>query len=213
MQNSDNVIALLKLASAELARAGQAMAAAPTKRLAQVQAQEPIVGDSQENAGVDGVVSIGMGGLHVTADFDSVLVAYGLGSCVGVVIQDPETRIGGMAHVVLPTSSLGSGENEVARYADLGVGRLVGETVRRGGSRGRLQAKIAGGARMFDVPGQGAGLDIGARNAEAVRAALLEAGVPIVAADVGGSNGRTMRFHVGARKVYVRLPGMTEREL
>ena len=100
-----------------------------------------------------------------------------------------------------------------ARYADTGVRELLDRVTDLGASRRRLVAKIAGGARMFQVPGDTDMLDIGARNAEAVRAALAETGVPIIAEDVGGTVGRTMRYLVGSGKVYVREPGMAEKEL
>ena len=66
---------------------------------------------------------------------------------------------------------------------------------------------------MFQVPRDMDALDIGARNAEAVRVVLAETGVPIVAQDVGGTVGRTMRYLVGPGKVYVRGPGLAEKEL
>lgn len=32
----------------------------------------------------------------------AVLAAYGLGSCVAVALYDPEARIGGLGHLLLP---------------------------------------------------------------------------------------------------------------
>lgn len=163
------------------------------------------------------VIPIGIGELYATAQNNIELVAYGLGSCIGVVVHDRAVRTGGMVHVLLP-ARLGeygalSSSDELARYADTGVRELLDRVVGLGASRGRLVAKIAGGARMFQVPAELQILDIGARNAKAVRAALDEAGVPLVAHDVGGKTGRTMRYLVGSGKVYVREPGMAEREL
>ena len=100
-----------------------------------------------------------------------------------------------------------------ARYADTGIRELLDRVTGLGASKRRLVAKIAGGARMFRVPDDMNMLDIGARNAEAVRVALAETGVPIVAQDVGGTVGRTMRYLVGPGRVYVREPGMAEKEL
>jgi len=100
-----------------------------------------------------------------------------------------------------------------ARYADTGIRELLDRVTGLGASKRRLVAKIAGGARMFQVPDDMNMLDIGMRNAEAVRVALAETGVPIVAQDVGGTVGRTMRYLVGPGRVYVREPGMAEKEL
>ncbi len=163
------------------------------------------------------VIPVGIGGLHATNQRDAELVAYGLGSCIGVVVYDSVAQTGGMAHVLLPARSNGAGGSESpgesARYADTGVRELMDRVTGLGASRDRLIAKVAGGARMFHVPAGMETLDIGARNAEAVCAVLGEMGVPIVAQDIGGTAGRTMRYVVGAGRVYVREPGMAEKEL
>ncbi len=54
---------------------------------------------------------------------------------------------------------------------------------------------MIGGARMFSV---GASMDIGARNAEAVRTALKQAGIRINTEEVGGNRGRTARIILGS---------------
>lgn len=158
-------------------------------------------------------VPIGIGELYVTDQPDAELVAYGLGSCVGVILQDKHAGIGGMAHVVLPTVLGMDGSDGPGKYADTGVRELVDRVTGMGADRSRLRAKIAGGARMFDVPTEMPILDIGLRNTEAVRAALQMAGVPLVAEHVGGSNGRTVRYLVGPGRVFVRIPGLAEIEL
>jgi Chemotaxis protein; stimulates methylation of MCP proteins len=56
-------------------------------------------------------------------------------------------------------------------------------------------------------------LDVGARNAEAVINALRDAGIPLVAKDVGGSVGRTLRLISDNGVVAVRTIGGAEREL
>jgi len=163
------------------------------------------------------VIPVGIGEVHATDMHDIHIVAYGLGSCVGVVVYDEAARAGGMAHVLLPArtwvnepAGLSGGP---ARYADTGIRELLDRVTGLGASKRRLVAKIAGGARMFQVPDDMNMLDIGMRNAEAVRVALAETGVPIVAQDVGGTVGRTMRYLVGPGRVYVREPGMAEKEL
>lgn len=158
-------------------------------------------------------VPIGIGELYVTDRPDAELVAYGLGSCVGVILQDKHAGVGGMVHVVLPTVLAMDSHYELGKYADTGVRELVNRVTGMGADRSRLRAKIAGGARMFDVPTEMPILDIGLRNTEAVRAALQMAGVPLVAEHIGGSNGRTMRYLVGPGRVFVRIPGSAEFEL
>lgn len=166
--------------------------------------------------GAKDVVPIGIGEMHVSDKPGDVLVAYGLGSCVGVVIHDPIGKVGGMVHVALPESLSAPRSEErpdARRYADVGVPMLVGEVLRLGGMKARLVARIAGGAKMFDVTPELAFMDIGARNSVAVRAELEAMGIPIVAEDIGGADGRTLRYVVGREQVFVRKLGMREVEL
>ncbi len=62
------------------------------------------------------------------------------------------------------------------KFADLAVPELIDRVCEAGASRRRLEAVLAGGARMFEL---GASLDIGARNAEAVRAELATRGLSV----------------------------------
>ncbi|MDD2201181.1 MAG: chemotaxis protein CheD [Firmicutes bacterium] len=161
------------------------------------------------------VVPIGIGEMHVSDQPGDVLVAYGLGSCIGVVIHDPVRKVGGMAHVALPESlsARDSGTRRDLKYADVGVPMLIDEVLKLGAERARLVARIAGGARMFDVLPKLEFMDIGVRNAEAIRGILKTMRIPIVAEDIGGNGGRTLRYFVGREKVLVRRLGMAEEEL
>ncbi len=142
-----------------------------------------------------------MGELAVSSTVGDELVAIGLGSCVGLAILDREAGVAGLAHVVLPESLGKSGP--AGKFADLAVPDLIARLADRGAARERLEAVLIGGARMFTV---GASLDIGARNAEAVREALVKEGVPVVAQELGGTRGRTARVVV-AEEVTSQLAG------
>ena len=134
-----------------------------------------------------------MGELAVSATVGDELVAIGLGSCIGLAIVDRGVGVAGLAHIVLP-ESLGKMEPK-AKFADLAVPELISRVLAAGGVKRRLEAVLIGGARMFSV---GASLDIGARNAEAVRVALEREGVRVRAEETGGNRGRTARVTVGA---------------
>lgn len=53
--------------------------------------------------------------------------------------------------------------------------------------RSRIVAKMAGGARMFDVPGSGNLGNIGQRNIESAHLVLRREGVRLLREDVGGT--------------------------
>lgn len=162
---------------------------------------------------VEGVTAVGLGEVCVERGPSVILVAYGLGSCVGVALYDPVTMVGGMAHVVLPDSNLASNKNNAVRFADVGIPALVERAVSRGAIRSRLTAKIAGGATMLRVPGSDSMLQIGQRNVQAVKTALERSGIPIFGDDTGGRVGRTMQLFLSDGKVTVRAFGMGSREL
>ena len=50
------------------------------------------------------VIKVGMADLKIAKSPD-VLITLGLGSCIGLVLYDPVTKIGGMLHYMLPDST------------------------------------------------------------------------------------------------------------
>ncbi len=48
-------------------------------------------------------ITIGIADFNVGRDNDT-LVTYALGSCVGICLYDAEKKIGGLAHIMLPSS-------------------------------------------------------------------------------------------------------------
>lgn len=157
------------------------------------------------------LVAVGLGELKAT-DNSSVLASFGLGSCVAVAMYDPFRRLGALAHVMLPESRGRDSEAAPGKYADTAVPRLVEALERMGGRKGTIRCKIAGGSHMFKVSAPAGGvvprgypesMRIGARNIEAVKRALEELRIPLVAEDTGGSHGRTVLFRAGSGEVEV----------
>ncbi len=148
------------------------------------------------------MTNVRMGEIAVSAQADAELVALGLGSCIGLAVCDRAAGVAGLAHIVLPESR-GSG-HAAGKFADLAVAELLARVRALGALGPRLEIAIAGGARMFALE---AGMDVGSRNEEAVRAQLRRAGLRVRAAHTGGDQGRTLRLQVGSGRVTVRMPG------
>lgn len=123
------------------------------------------------------------------------ITTLGLGSCVGIAIRDPITKVGGLAHIMLPDSTQFSGTVNIPKYADTGAKELVRLIVANGGNRTRLVAKIAGGAQMFAFQSKNDMTAVGQRNVEAVKKILAELKIPILASDTGLNFGRTVEFY------------------
>ena len=135
-------------------------------------------------------IAVRMGEIAISATAGEVLVSIGLGSCIGLALVDRRRGVAGLAHVMLP-EAIGDG-GPAGKFADLAVPALVARLTALGAVRPMLEAVLVGGAQMFSL-GDSAAMDIGVRNDAAVRAALAEERIPVVAAATGGSRGRTIR--------------------
>jgi len=145
--------------------------------------------------------SVRMGEIEVSKRTGEELVARGLGSCIGLALIDRLSGVAGMAHIVLPES--GGSSKEPGKFADTAVPAMLAQMQKAGAVTRRLDAVLAGGARMFEL-GE---MDIGARNAAAVKDGLTRAGLKIRAAETGGNRGRTLRLTVGDFEVTVKEAG------
>ena len=137
------------------------------------------------------VIKVGMADLKTCKSPDSI-TTLGLGSCVGVAIVDKVNRIGGLAHVMLPDSTVMKENTNIAKFADTGVVELVKQMEKLGAVRNRMVAKIAGGAQMFSFDSTSSLMRVGERNAEACRTVLKKLGIPLLAEDCGENYGRTV---------------------
>jgi chemotaxis protein CheD len=152
-----------------------------------------------------------MGELAASAGAADVLVSLGLGSCIGLALVDRRTGVAGLAHVVLPASEGHSSGQNPLKFADHAVPELMGRVIRLGGCKPKLEAVLVGGASMFAI--SSATLEVGQRNETAVREQLKALRIPVIAAETGGSRGRTIRVHVETMRITVREAGGTESDL
>jgi chemotaxis protein CheD len=135
----------------------------------------------------------------------STLAVYGLGSCVALVLFDPKARVGGLAHVLLPGPRPAQDllRDLPAKYATEALDALVGRIEALGGRRTAFRAALVGGARLFQSE-EDVDSNIGPRNASAARIRLQESGIPISAEEVGGTQGRTVYFHLPDLRLEVK---------
>jgi chemotaxis protein CheD len=149
-----------------------------------------------------------------TSKSPDTLVTYALGSCIGISLFDESTGIGGLSHIMLPSSSLiQSGSVDRNKFADTAIEDLVAAMVRMGASRSLIKAKIAGGANMFKIADGSVIGSIGDRNIESVKSELRRLGIPLVAEDVGADYGRTVFFELETGKVRVQSLGKLINEM
>lgn len=126
--------------------------------------------------------------------WDGELITYALGSCIGICLWDPNIKLGALIHIMLPIN-MEAGRKNTMKYADTGIKETVNLLVAKGARKDRLVAKIAGGAKMFEVAGNSNLGNIGARNIESVKLNLRKEGIRILSENVGGSVARTLSFY------------------
>ena len=70
------------------------------------------------------IIKVGMADLNVCKAPDG-LTTLRLGSCIGLTLYDPVTKIGGMVHYMLPDSTKVSNNSNKAKFADTGIEELL----------------------------------------------------------------------------------------
>ncbi len=151
-------------------------------------------------------IHVGIGEFKVSKN-PARLVTLGLGSCVGVGMWDPVTGIGGLIHIMLPSSKEFSKLSRKEKYADLGIPMMLREMINMGAGKSRITAKLVGGAQMFSGLDKKQVFNIGERNIKASRSILKELNITIAAEDVGGNRGRTMYLDLQNGQVLVKTLG------
>lgn len=133
---------------------------------------------------------------------------------MGICLYDHKLKVGGLSHIMLPESSQFTQKDlNRMKFADTVVVDLVEALVRIGADKRRLTAKIAGGAKMFEVqPGSPMGT-IGDRNISSVKNILNCLRIPIIAEDTGLNYGRTVFFDLETGIMKVQALSRSIREV
>jgi len=136
---------------------------------------------------------------------DVVLMTLGLGSCVAIALYDPVARVGGLAHLLLPSPDLARDQSNPGRFAETALPLLLARMAALGAERERITARLVGGASMF-APRSGAPgpVAMGERNVVAAREVLAAAQVPVVGEEVLKNHGRSVFFFLDDGRVEVR---------
>jgi chemotaxis protein CheD len=136
---------------------------------------------------------------------NEVIATIGLGSCVAITLYDRESRVGGLAHILLPSPAMSRETSNPAKFPETIIPLMLEEMRALGARPGSpISAKIVGGASMFGQLVTGTGINVGERNVAATREVLALAGIPLVAEDTGLDYGRSVYFHLSDGRVEVR---------
>jgi len=149
------------------------------------------------------VVKVLPGEIYVSTQEEQVRTV--LGSCVSACIHDPVHGVGGMNHFMLPAPAEGGSDNwaadpgRLARYGSDAMEQLIEAVLKAGGRRPDLQVKVFGGGRVLPQMS-----DVGQCNIEFVRGYIAQAGLQLLAEDLGDVYPRQVQFHPPSGLVRVR---------
>ncbi len=153
------------------------------------------------------IIKVGMADLNI-AKAPGILTTLGLGSCVAIALYDRKQKIGGLAHIMLPSSKNIKRNENKAKFADTAVEYLIEKMESLGADINDITAKIAGGAQMFAFKNKNNDLlRIGERNVAATLKALEEAKIPVIAQDTGGNYGRTVELYTEDGTLLIKTIG------
>ena len=146
---------------------------------------------------------VGVGELAVSNNRDLAISTYALGSCIAVAAYDTETKAGGIIHIMLPDSSLSpdKAERQPAMFADTGIPLMLKSLSELNVERGNIRAFVAGGASIM---GGSDMFKVGERNIEAVKKAVSSLAMPVIKADIGGVNNRSLQLALGTGTVTLK---------
>lgn len=137
---------------------------------------------------------------HVFVSASPAVVTTVLGSCVAICLWDPVIGAGGLNHYLLPHWA-GFGEDST-RFGNVAFRRLILDLAACGAHKQRLLAKIFGGACV--LPGALTKTHLGAKNVELARKLLDDAGIPIMAEDVGAECARKLIVHTDTGDAWIK---------
>lgn len=137
----------------------------------------------------------------ITSPRKATYSCFGLGSCVGLFIQDRIKGLTGGAHIFLP-ENVGEPDSFKFYSVNAALDELLNQFKHQGSDLTALRAKVTGGANIMGI-----NLNTGERNAESVINNLTSRKIYIAALDVGGKNSRTVKFESATGILTVKSSG------
>lgn len=152
------------------------------------------------------MIVVGMADLKVVK-YPENLSTLGLGSCVGIALYDNTNKVAGLAHAMLPDSTLIRNNSNIGKFVDTSVAELITRMKALGARQAYIKAKVAGGAQMFAFNSTNENMRIGDRNIEATIKVLKNWNIPLVAKDVGLTYGRTIELYAEDGRLLIKTIG------
>jgi chemotaxis protein CheD len=148
------------------------------------------------------IINLAPGEFYVTGE--DIVINTVLGSCVAVVLYDPQRKIGGLNHFMLAEAAANKRVDEylkVERYGLYAMEALINEFLKLGSTRRNLKAKIFGGGKVLANQMQ---MNIGEDNIKFAEEYLAAEGIPVVVRDTGGTRARKIYLYPTTFRVLLK---------
>lgn len=154
-------------------------------------------------------VVVGVGDLSVSNNPHFTLSTYALGSCVAVAAYDPDARIGGLLHFMLPESviSPAKAQTQPAMFGDTGLPLLFRVLEGLSADLTAIRIFLAGGANVLCDADT---FRIGERNIRTATEYVSSHGYVVAHRAVSGTLNRTLHLNIGTGEVALKTAGNTE---
>ncbi len=156
------------------------------------------------------MTAVNFGELKISQNPAETLVAFSIGSGIGITIYDPIIKAGGLLNLILPDStkmSPSKAQLHPFMFADTGLAAFLVALHDIGAQPENLKVVLAGGAQIMD---QTAAFNIGRHNQRAVTSFLDEKKIVAHYADIGGIYLRTLRLDMASGDSLIQTIGQTE---
>ncbi len=132
---------------------------------------------------------------------EAIVVTTVLGSCISVTMFHPRSGIAAICHAMLPRG----GGSTSFKYVDTSVHHMAAYFSRRKISPDEIQAKLFGGADMFNSGRPSVrNLTVGWQNIATATQCLQTLGLSPSSTDVGGKQGRKLIFTTDTGTVFLK---------
>lgn len=132
-----------------------------------------------------------------------------LGSCIGIVLYQPDIKLGAISHIMLARDPVGRDKiKNPGKYGETALPMLIRMFEEEGAKHGTYSARIFGGASMFKNISSNFLQNIGENNITLVREYLQSEKIPILVEDVGGHDGRTISLFLDDGRILLKKAGV-----
>ena len=167
---------------------------------------------SRANA-VSSKTAVNFSEMKISSNPVETLVAFSIGSGIGMTVHDPVGGVGGVLNFLLPDSTRANGTNcanTPCMFADTGITSFLKVLFEQGAKAENLKVVIAGGAHIMDQTGD---FNIGQKNLDALKNRLNDYDVKIHYEAIGGTKNRAISLEIGSGKSIIKTFGEGEEKV